>query len=229
MSQRAFTGLLLAAACAAGLGCRDRPAPAAQGSDTAVLGGSGQANPPAAPASVPGPVVPRNATPDIAITGLSRAVAVWEQDGLVMASRYDMTSGWSTPEPLERIGGEASSAKVASNGRGFAMAIWRHSVGRIDSLRFSRYDESRGWSTPDVMPGALPRPRQPGKTAGGKVEQAAPRIEVDAHGNVRAQWPSGFDDAQVQVSTFVRGEGWARPVDVPLAEAATSQQHSAAR
>jgi hypothetical protein len=89
-------------------------------------------------------------------------------------------------------------------------------VGRIDSLRYSRFEAGKGWTEPDVMPGALPRPRQPGKTAGGSVEQAAPRIEVDEDGHARAEWRSGFDATQLQASTYVAGEGWARPIDLPL-------------
>ncbi|MBI5279616.1 MAG: hypothetical protein HY854_24500 [Burkholderiales bacterium] len=222
MARRATACLLIACACALAAGCRDRH----EASNTAVLGGAAPAaHPAAAPASVPAPTVPRNATPEVAITGEAQAVAVWEENGVVMASRYTGATGWTPPQALERIGGEASNAKVAANGRGVAMAIWRHSVGRIDSLRFSRWQQATGWSTPDVMPGALPRPRQPGKTAGGTVEKAAPRIEVDAQGNARAEWPSGFADNEMQVSTFVRGEGWARPVDVPLPQA--TQQSAA--
>jgi hypothetical protein len=209
--------VLLAAGAAALLGaCRERPETAA--SNTAVLGGYGppRSTGPEAAGAIPPPRVPRNATPQIAMVGSDAAVAVWEQDGQVVASRFSRARGWEAAQPLERIAGQASNARIAGNGQGVAMALWQHTVGRIESLRYSRFEADKGWSPPDVMPGALPRPRQPGKTAGGTVAQAAPQIEVDAHGNARAEWRSGFDEDEVQASTFVAGEGWTRPVDLPL-------------
>lgn len=209
--------LWMAACAAAGLAaCRDQPQEAA--STTAVLGGYGAAGSRSgsAPGAIYPPATPRNTKPQIAMVGSDAAVAVWEEDGQVMSSQFTRARGWEAPQPLEAIGGQASNARVAGNGRGVAMAIWQHTVGRIDSLRYSRFEAGKGWSSPDVMPGALPRPRQPGKTAGGVVEQAAPRIEVDEDGHARAEWRSGFDETQLQASTYVAGEGWARPVDLPL-------------
>jgi hypothetical protein len=163
----------------------------------------------------------------MALVGRFTAVAIWEEGGHVMATRYNAVRGWEPALPLEQISGQASNARLASNRHGVAMAIWQHTVGRIDSLRFSRYEEGRGWSRPDVMPGALPRPRQPGKTAGGLVDEAAPRIEIDARGNARAQWLSGFNDNQIQASTYVPGEGWARPVDLPTETTAAAAASAA--
>lgn len=218
MQSRALTWTAVAAAALLLAACER---PGGSGSDTRVLGGFGSgprtgAAAPAPAASVPAPPVPRTSRATTAQVATNVAVAVWQDDGRVMSSRYTREAGWSAPQALEAIGGAASNPRVATNGRGVAMAVWQHSVGRIDSLRFSRYEEGRGWSPPDVMPGALPRPRQPGKTAGGVVEEAAPRIEVDEHGNARAEWLSGFDAGQLQASTYVPGEGWARPVDLPL-------------
>ena len=70
---------------------------------------------------------------------------------------------------------------------GLAMAVWHHQVGNIHSLRFSRWD-ANGWSVPDVLPGALPRPAVAGMRSG----QNAPQLHMDAQGAVLARWPSGF-------------------------------------
>ncbi|HVZ43222.1 MAG TPA: hypothetical protein VHA82_05380 [Ramlibacter sp.] len=143
-------------------------------------------------------------------------LALWLQDGRVMVSRWTLNTNWERPKPLETIAGSASHARLASNGRGVAIAVWQHTVGDIESLRYSRWQHGRGWETPDVMPGALPRPHD----EGGPLDTTAVRIEVDRDGNARAEWPSGFDADQMQSSTFVPGEGWARPVDLPLQAAA---------
>ena len=90
------------------------------------------------------------------------------------------------------------------------MAVWRHTVGSIESLRYSRFDSS-GWSVPDVMPGALPRPRT--------ERGAAPRVQMDAQGQVVAEWSSGFDPRQTQSARYVPGQGWS-PAANELASAA---------
>ena len=213
----------VAATLAAGLllgGCERAGAPP----DTKTLGayGSGKrANDfiEVAGRKVSPPPVPRNTTAQLAAVEPDTTLALWVEDGTVMASRHHPARGWEPPAPLESIGGQASDAQLAGNNQGVAMAVWRHSVGAIDSLRYARYESRSGWGAPDVLEGALPRPRQPGKTVGRGVERAAPRIEVDAHGNARAEWQSGFKDNEVQVSTYVAGEGWSRPLDVPVAAA----------
>lgn len=192
--------------------CKDAPGPSA--SNTAVLGGSGE---PRASAVLPAPPAKRGSRPQLAHLGPDETIAVWEEGGDILASRYLPISGWQPVDRLEDIAGQSSLPRIGAHPAGHVMVIWQHTVGRIESLRYSRYEDGKGWSAPDVMPGALPRPRQPGKTAVAEVD--LPKIEVDSRGNVRAAWRSGFADGELQVSTFVPGEGWSRPVDVPVASA----------
>jgi hypothetical protein len=213
--------------------CRDRPAgdPAADRANTAVLGAPGPASRPSASAAEPDPLkdgegraiplppAPADATARAALTGPNSAWAVWVQDGRVVGSRYTREGGWAAPVPFERIAGQDSDPQLASNGQGSAMALWRHTVGKIESLRFSRYEEAGGWSGPDVLRGALPQPRPAGLNPAQPHAPTAPRLEMDAQGQVRAQWPSGFDPNQLQSSQYLRGRGWSPPVDVPVAAA----------
>jgi hypothetical protein len=198
----AATVLVLLGAAVLGA-CRDAkpPAAASAGNHTAVLGGFG--NPPPPPAQAPGiPLpsgVPAGARPQIVASGPDAAVAVWLQDGNAVAASYTKAAGWAPAQRMEDIYGEDSDPQLASNGQGTAMAVWRHTVGSIESLRYSRFDSS-GWSVPDVMPGALPRPRS--------ERNAAPRLQMDAQGNVTAEWTSGFDAAQTQSARYVPGRGW---------------------
>jgi hypothetical protein len=148
-------------------------------------------------------------------SGEDSALALWVQDKHVVSSTWSNASGWSAAQPLEDIYGVASDAQLASNGRGAAMAVWRHTVGRIESLRFSRFEQGAGWSRPDVMPGALPRP-----DAGLAVDDG-PRLEMDASGNVTAQWPSGFQPDEVQTARYVDGQGWTDAASAPVAAAGT--------
>jgi hypothetical protein len=161
--------------------------------------------------------VPRTATAAVVRTGPDAALAVWLQDGNVVAASYTKAGGWAAAQPLEDIYGEDSDAQLASNGQGTAMAVWRHTVGSIESLRYSRFD-SAGWSVPDVMPGALPQPRT--------VRGAAPRLQMDAQGHVVAEWTSGFDPKEAQTAHYVPGQGWSHAEAGALASAAPASPAS---
>jgi hypothetical protein len=126
--------------------CGDAPAPSAvstHSNDTTVLGSA--SGPQGAPASlrdasgraVPAPSLPPDTTAQIALTGPDTALALWVEDGRAVTAAWNPGFGWSAPQALERIFGQASDVQLASNGRGEAMALWRHTVGNIESLRFS--------------------------------------------------------------------------------------------
>lgn len=215
--------LMLAATLGLG-GCHDGSPPASQGNHASVLGGYGPGQAPATAAGaltdaqgqpIPQPRVPANTLAQMVRASDGTALAVWVQDGHVVASSYTRAAGWSPAQPLEQIYGQASEPQLASNGHGTAMAVWRHTVGSIQSLRFSRFQDGAGWSTPDVLPGALPRPPLPGPAGA----QDTPRLQMDAQGNVVAQWPSGFHAGELQEARYVAGQGWTRAVSEKLATA----------
>jgi hypothetical protein len=208
--------LALAAAAAAALaGCSDG---GRSGGPTSVMGGSdGKAAQHAPPSisdargrTIPPPRLPANAAFHAVPAGEENALAVWIQDGDPVAAAYAPATGWAAPRPLEQLHGDATDPQVVANAGGAGMAVWRHTVGSIQSLRFSRFDPVAGWSVPDVMPGALPRP--PG--------QASPaQLQMDGAGNVTARWPSGFDAQETQVSRYAPGQGWSAAISERVASA----------
>ncbi len=208
-----YVGVLVLLAAAMLAGCND--APSGDGRHTSILGGFGKPRTPpgvvtdAAGKPVPEPKTPLGVKPRMVRAADDAVLALWVQDDHVVAARY-ADGAWSPPQPLEEIFGEAGDAQLATNGRGSAVAVWRHTVGNIQSLRFSRY-ESGHWSTPDVLPGALPRP--PGDKAGSLT------LEMDDDGNVVAEWPSGFNAQEVQTARFVPGQGWSPATSEPVAAA----------
>ncbi len=217
--------LLMAAALA---GCGDSKTSAGpvqgHGSNTSVLGGYGKGPPTSAAAQAltnaqGQPIAAPHPQAHLAKTGADSALALWVLDQRVVAATYGGGTGWSTPQPLEEIYGQASDPRVASNGSGVAMAVWRHTVGNIQSLRYSRYESAAGWAVPEVMPGALPRPRTDG--AG-----AAPQLSMDAQGNATAEWPSGFSSGETQTTRHVPGQGWTRALSEPVAAAASTSPAS---
>jgi hypothetical protein len=197
--------LALGAALAA---CDRGPAPPHDGRHTAVVGAAGV---PADARGEPLPTLPLPAhtQAQVARTGSDSAVAVWLQDGHVFATAYARDSGWGPSHPLETIYGQASEPQLAANGRGVALAVWRHTVGGIESLRFSTFQAGRGWSAPDVVPGALPR-------SDGADGAATLQLRMDDQGNAVARWPSGFDANAMQVARYAPGQGWSRAIDTPL-------------
>jgi hypothetical protein len=211
-------GAALLALAMVACGKAQPPAP-----DTTTLGAANEAATAAGRAPLtdargrPIPVLqlPAGTRAELARVGDEAAVAVWVQGGNPVAASYAPATGWSPPQPLETIHGEASDAQLAANGRGQALALWRHTVGNIRSLRYSRYEAGTGWSVPDVMPGALPQPPGTG---------AAPELRMDGDGNAFARWRSGFDASQEQSSRFQPGQGWTRAASEPRAAASAPAQ-----
>ncbi|MDB5901100.1 MAG: hypothetical protein JWP41_4702 [Ramlibacter sp.] len=211
--------LLVACGLAA---CRDAKLPqaGAERSATATMGGYGPGPKTTAPAPltdvhgqpIPAPPVPAQALAQTVRAADEAALAVWVQDGHATASFYARGFGWTAPQPLETIHGQASDPQLVSNGQGKAMAVWRHTVGNIQSLRFSHFDADAGWSLPDVLPGALPRADAAGV-------HDAPRLQMDAQGNVTAQWASGLTPGEVQTSRYIEGRGWSRALSERVASA----------
>ena len=209
-------GALLATALALAIaGCGDRQA---EPNRTSVLGNSTVQEAPSLPTltdgsgqQIPPPPVPAGAQPQMARTGDASALAVWLQDAHVVASSWSRTAGWTAAQPLEDIHGDASAPQLVSNGQGAAMAVWRQRVGNIHSLRFSRFDAATGWATPDVVPGAFPRPA----AAGSPPAQNVPQLRMDPQGNVVAQWPSGFRANEMQVARYSAAEGWSHAASEP--------------
>jgi hypothetical protein len=212
---KALAALLATAVALASAGCRDSQA---ERSRTSVLGNSTVERAPAAPTltdasgqPIPTPPAPAGAQPQMARTGDDSALAVWLEETHVVAASWTRAGGWTAAQPLERIYGDASAPQVVSNGQGIAMALWRHRVGNIHSLRFSRFDAATGWAPPDVLPGAFPRPA----AAGSPPAQHAPRLRMDSRGNVFAQWPSGFRANEMQVARYSAAQGWSQAASEP--------------
>lgn len=174
-----------------------------QASNTAVLGSNGMPAKPVAPVFPP-PPAPRGAEVEIVGSGPGQAVAIWTQEGRVHAGRYATGAGWTDLRTIDDIPGETSDLELTGNGSR-AMAVWRHTLGEIQSLRYAVWDEGKGWATADVVPGVLPRRLNSG---------VHPNLIMDGYGNVTLQWPSGFGGTSAQVTRFEAGRGWSQPLDV---------------
>jgi hypothetical protein len=82
---------------------------------------------------------------NVAISGNGDALAVWSQfDGVrnnIWSNRYTATAGtWGTAAMIETDNGDiVSSAQIAMNGNGDALAVWYQSDGTRDNVWANRY------------------------------------------------------------------------------------------
>jgi hypothetical protein len=123
--------------------------------------------------------------PDLAVAPDGRAIAVWRQGGdtelefNIWSSRYTPGSGWSQRERISDSTLNASDAKVAFDGAGNALAVWKSEAG----IQYNLYKVGSGW----------------GPTATSRLVSAfganalEPRLAVNANGDAMALWTQDDD------------------------------------
>jgi hypothetical protein len=128
------------------------------------------------------------------------AVAVWVQnDGTyntMFSNRYVAGAGWSSPVVIESNTGDADFARVAVNGSGNAMALWKQFNGVNYDIWANRYDAASGWGTATLIE------TNPGVAF-------LPGVGMDDNGNAVAVWiqNDGTDD-RMWANRYVAGQGW---------------------
>jgi hypothetical protein len=147
--------------------------------------------------------------PALTLDGPGNLIAVWRgNDGGddIIQSSHSANSGvsWSPPVDLSLTGEDARIPRVAADGSGNAVAVWRRSDGSNNIIQSSwSADGGVSWSTPANL-------SESGQNAD------VPRIVVDGSGNAVAVWrrSDGNDDI-VQSSRLVAGgASWSTPVNV---------------
>lgn len=145
-------------------------------------------------------------SPRVSADGSGYAVAVWSRsDGsnnLIQSSRSSNGGlSWSTPENLSESGQGADDPRIAVDGSGNAVAVWRRSDGNDDIVQSSRLVAGGvSWSTPvNVSPAG--------------IQSATPRIAVDGSGNAVAVWRlADVGGTIIQSSRLAAGgSGWSTP------------------
>jgi hypothetical protein len=92
---------------------------------------------------------------DIAVDHSGNAIAVWDQfDGErynVLARRFVVGSGWGTPETIDTISEDAIYPRVAMDGSGNAIAVWKQVGDAQFDLWANRFEVGTGWGTPEML------------------------------------------------------------------------------
>ena len=97
--------------------------------------------------------------PDISMDGTGNAFAVWRQRKgqvrSIVVNRFDLESGWGTPEPLFELGefepGFIDNPDIAADSKGNAIAVWVRNNDLESQAYASRYVLGVGWSEPETL------------------------------------------------------------------------------
>lgn len=138
--------------------------------------------------------------PQVAMDNNGNAEAVWIQnDGTynrMWANRYVAGQGWGTPQEIENNPGDADFPRVAVNGSGNAMALWKQFNGVNYDIWANRYDVASGtWGTPTLIESS-------------SQDASEPWVAMDNSGNAMAVWrQSDGGDLSIWANRYDAGSG----------------------
>ena len=143
--------------------------------------------------------------PHVGMDDNGNAVAVWVQnDGTydrMWANRYVAGQGWGTPQVIETNPGDADFARVAVNGNGNAVALWKQFNGVNFDIWANLYVAGQAWGTATLI-----------ETSSEDASETW--VAMDTQGNAMAVWrqSDGVDpNPSIWASRYVAGSGWGTP------------------
>lgn len=159
----------------------------------------------------PGWTVPNRNGVDLALTPGGGGVAVWQAAGTdsTIHAQFYRTGAWA-PDTVQQIsasGALGTAPKVAIDGSGNALAIWRQAAGGTHHLYASRYDAAAGtWSAPTQLENE--------SDGAAKAE-----IVMNSAGQAAVLWWGHAPAYALHAMRYERGTGWAAP---EIVESSTS-------
>jgi len=112
--------------------------------------------------------------PQIEMDSTGNALAVFGEDGVFYANRYDIRSGWST-EPVVVVA-SGSPDSMAMNADGDTVVVWDETDGTRFNIWAIRYSAASGWGTAELI--------ENDDTGDARYPDAA----IDASGNAIVAW-----------------------------------------
>jgi predicted enzyme related to lactoylglutathione lyase len=158
--------------------------------------------------------------PRVATDAQGNVIAVWEQyDGTrnsIYSNRYTAGIGWGTAELIDVDNtGNATSARVATDSQGNAIAVWRQKERTQNNIYANRYTAGTGWGTAELV------------DVDNTGNAMSPQVAVDAQGNAIAVWrQTDRTQNNIYANRYTAGTGWgtAELIDVDNTGNATSPQ-----
>ena len=145
--------------------------------------------------------------PALATTPSGAVTAVWERSNgtntIIQSSTRSLGGAWSSPVDLSEVGQDASSAGVAVDPSGRAVAVWiRKNADDEYVVQSATRPDGGDWAPPLDL-------------SDGTRSAFAPQIALDAAGNATAAWHrSSGAGIVVQASQRTLGGLWTEPVDL---------------
>jgi hypothetical protein len=142
--------------------------------------------------------------PAVAMNAAGRAVAVWVlrkgSQADLYAAEYAPGGGWSTPQKVESRTEPVSAPRVAVDGAGNGLAVWKQSDGTAESLWAARLVVGVGWSAPLLL-------------ETGASHASVPALAAMRGGEALVAWTQPDTEGAVQVwaSRFTPDTGWTAP------------------
>jgi hypothetical protein len=153
---------------------------------------------------------PEGEFPDVAVDPAGDAVVAWERpDGanyrIEASTLAAVGGGWSAAVPISAAGRNASSARVAIDATGEAVATWKREDGTNFLIEAASHPLGGAWGTPVAL------------SAPGQEAEAA-RVAIDAAGDATVEWTRS-DGAHyiIEMARRTASGGWgsATPLSVP--------------
>ncbi|MGR0480663.1 MAG: hypothetical protein ACTFAL_04470 [Candidatus Electronema sp. V4] len=132
---------------------------------------------------------------DLAVDAAGNAIALYHQEGDMLASRYVPGSGWGAAQLVAKAEDAGMGPDIAFDAAGNAIAVWNRGY----AIVANRYVAGSGWGT---------------ATFASARYACEPYIAVDAAGNAIAVWivDSGLDNSyhplSLWASRYMAGSGW---------------------
>lgn len=141
----------------------------------------------------------------VGIDAGGNAIAAWNDDNDILASRYEPGVGWSQAVLIENNSGVAYIGDVAVDTEGNAIAVWQQQDGQVQSIYSNRYTVGQGWAGDQRID----------PTAG--LSSAEARVGMDSEGNAIAVWQSTAPSTgqyRARASRYSVGASWAAAQDI---------------
>lgn len=147
----------------------------------------------------------------VALSSNGTALAVWRESNpgdsnySMKASRYSPVTGWGTPESIETLFTNVTSAnsQVVIDAQGNGIAMWQQ--GNNNTVYFNIYRAGAGWQ------GAVEVTGQSNQLGSAKIE-----LVMTPDGRAVAAWSGGSRFAALNTMQYNPATGWTAPIEVEV-------------
>lgn len=146
-------------------------------------------------------------SPRLAVHSDGHAMAAWSRRDntgkrLVVAARFRPGEGWSPPEAISTMGGDAYDAQVAMDAAANSIVSWQQKIHGEETILARRFEPGTGWSAAVQL-------------ETNREEGYGPRLAVSPDGSALVAWIRADGEAgTIVVAHYTHERGWESPVTI---------------